>query len=450
MNSIICFPIETKVREFDGKILIITHLLQNGKSIIIGSRSGILRESYNLENSIIVLKSLDPANKEYYRKMIEKKNKLIVYNVEGGILYNNEIIDILSNYQQDIIKFIERIIVFGSKIKNIIEERATFINKERVIIAGDPRFDLLKSKYISYYSNEVKSILVKYNKFILINTSFVLGNSIVGEKMFTEYINNSQEFTDDNRKRLVNRIAIDKQLVSLFVEAIHSLALDNPKINFILRPHPSESEYIYRKYFTKIKNVIISKNGSVHNWILAAMGIIHYDCTTGIEATIAGKPTISYIPIKDESHFAWLPSYVSSKATNLKELKNQVGEIVNGNWNYSINKTQINTLSDYIDNINNMSYSVFLKMIQKLPDEVLYSIYNSSYASTLKRIKTYFVFTKNILLRKSKTNISLKKYGKISKKEIFNKIETIKKIENFKFNFEISRIGADAFFIKKK
>ena len=77
---------------------------------------------------------------------------------------------------------------------------------------------------------------------------------------------------------------------------VKELALSHPERTVILRPHPSESMVFYQQAFYQFKNVEVRRDQSVLDWIREADLVVHSNCTTGIEAVLAGRPVLNLLP----------------------------------------------------------------------------------------------------------------------------------------------------------
>jgi hypothetical protein len=64
----------------------------------------------------------------------------------------------------------------------------------------------------------------------------------------------------------------------------------------IVRPHPSESLTFYQKALSFAANIFVRREGNVLNWIRFADVVMHTNCTTGVEAVLAGRPVINFRP----------------------------------------------------------------------------------------------------------------------------------------------------------
>ena len=52
----------------------------------------------------------------------------------------------------------------------------------------------------------------------------------------------------------------------------------------------------YEHAFASFKNVVVTRDESVLPWIRAAELVVHSNCTTGIEAVLAGRPVLNLLP----------------------------------------------------------------------------------------------------------------------------------------------------------
>ena len=114
---------------------------------------------------------------------------------------------------------------------------------------------------------------MKYGKFILINSRFgnVNRNSIYQKKFDKLYFQSS--------------LKIFKKFLKL-PEKISKLY---PKMNIILRPHPSESTSKWIKKYEKKNNIFIIYKDNVIPWILSCKKIYQNRCTTALDAFFLSK-----------------------------------------------------------------------------------------------------------------------------------------------------------------
>lgn len=444
MKRSVFIQFETKVREFDGKLLLITELFLNGfDNIYLGSRGGIKTEALRSRDGIIFLKSLSKTEESFYSKLKERNFIIVLLHAEGSIYYKDNRHSIESIFPIELMKYVDYNFVMGDGIKKDIEKY--FGVQNNCIVSGEPRFDLLKFKYYPFFTDEIKKIKKKYDDYILINTSFSVANPIVGRERLKQIFLNEPTYTNETKELLIIKMDFFNDILNDYLTMIEHISTHYPKINFIVRPHPSESETIYITKFKDKQNVFISKEGNVVNWILGAKVVIHYDCTTGMETRLAGKPVISFIPKIDERVVAWLPIELSKKAKNTEDIINIIESIETGTFDYDYNnnveKIWGNTVHNVIEESSPLIVSYLLKNISGISEKFEKSRLTNNFR-IIYFAKYYYSELKRIISGKDKS-ISQKKFDSCKSKEVRMKISVLKNIQSHKNNIITRQIRPD-------
>ena len=106
-NTPIFIPFETKSREFDGKLLLISHLLNAGfKNIFLGSRGRTQKEALSHTNGLFIFKSLSVDDVPFYKLLKKRNYKIALLHVEGGIHYKDNEDSIKSTYPASIFYYV--------------------------------------------------------------------------------------------------------------------------------------------------------------------------------------------------------------------------------------------------------------------------------------------------------------------------------------------------------
>ena len=121
-------------------------------------------------------------------------------------------------------------------------------------------------------------------------------------------------------------VAEDSRKTGAFVEAITYLANKNNGFDIVLRPHPEENIEAWKTFLEGIPNVHVIKNDSITPWVNNAFAVMHNGCTTAIEATVSGKPVITYKPFNQEYTFD-IPNKLGHQAESLEELSRIVNNL---------------------------------------------------------------------------------------------------------------------------
>ena len=437
-------PYETKNREFDGKLLLISNLLNVGFSrIFFGSRVEVKKEALLRTNGIFILKSLSRKEDDFYKKLKAKGFLIALLHVEGGIHYKDNKNSILSFFDPKLLKYIDYNFVFGENIKKDIIKYCGKKFDHKIIVSGEPRFDLIKPKFKQFYDNKVFLLKKQFQEgFILINTSFSAGNPVVGKEELTKFFNNEPSYTNDTKKLLLKKINTFGNVVVDYIDAIKKIALIFPNKHIVIRPHPSESIDIYYDNLSDYKNIYITKKGNVHEWILASDCVIHYDCTTGMEALLAGKFVISYLPQFEEDIIAWLPVELSNKCYNTNELINCLANIFNGNYKTNISDSILNDWKNIVHNVEHFSGEIISNSLREVIFETvnrkidIRQNFNDSFQIVVPLLK---MIIKKVINRTDKLSISQQKFGVLSKSETSYKLNKLRKISHYNYKIKLKK-----------
>lgn len=437
----IFIPYETKTREFDGKLLLISHLLNAGFSnIYLGSRSACKKEALNWSNGIYILKSLAKEEEEFYKKLKANDFTLILLHVEGGIHYKDNKSSILSFFNPELMKYIDLNFVFGQAIKDDIKKYIGENAFNKSVVSGEPRFDLLKDKYRSFFEAEILKNKKKYGNYILINTSFGLANPIMGIEKSKEYYRSNHTITKESKDLIFEKMDFTRKVLDSFLQMIEYLTKILPHYTIIVRPHPEENISTYLTRFKNHKKVIVANHGNVMQWLLGAEFVIHYDCTTGMEAALASKTVISYLEYENEKIMAWLPVALSRKVKSNQELS----DLLSRGKKYILpHKIAQQTKQLWFNYIHNVKYSASEIIVMELTK------YLKNYSHSPKRIKEekFSIHDFKLIIKKLISPILVKsgsqlKFGNLSSLETSKKLLMISKIDELKFKFKIKKINS--------
>ncbi|MBG9588621.1 surface carbohydrate biosynthesis protein [Cytobacillus firmus] len=396
------FPIESKTRELDAKLLLSYYAIKNNYSVIIGEHTPIFHHLKILPKGIILSKGHPDGDTRKWHMANAKKFGYSLVELDEEALIIGPTYNRLGK-DDSYINILDQIYCWGKIPKEMIAQRfGSFKNK--LYITGHPRFDLLKKKFLPLYSEEMQKIKKEYGDFILVNTRF------------THY-NHFQNGFNPNAKFM-------KSNFDHFIILIKELSKNFPNLNIVVRPHIHESLEPYKNEFSHYKNVFVVHEGSVGKWIQASKVIIHNSCTTGIEALLLEKPVISYLPVNYELESKSLPNMVTPKAANILQIINFI------KYSHSNNKIgeYKKILAKYYGAMDdNYAYKNIIDLLNKIDVTEESSIMEST-------IKAFSI----------KNGIDTL----TSVEEIKNFFTKLDKIENTKTNIIIRRIAPDLFEIK--
>jgi len=374
MNKKIAIPIETKVREYDGKLWLGLNLISRGNQIIIGPTSEIKRTLDNSKPDVYISKDPGDGNGEFFDRLRSAEISAYGLDTEGAIF---ESMETYAHNKQNILNHMNAFFMWGEKPANAVRQH--YDNKTNIYVTGNPRFDLLQPELRHIYKERSEILNNKYGEYILINGNFTLSNPYSQRQIKkSEDVYGSIE--------LAKHCYADRIFHS-FMEAIYHLQSEFPETQIIIRPHPSERNATYEEAFRGYDRVHVNDSGDARDWIAGAGVTIHHDCTTGIESALMGRPVVSYRPIQKEEYESRLPQVVSREAYTREELTKYVSGYLQDDQPYEMTSKQTNVLKQYFHNIDELAAENICDVIESLEisEEKNYELLKPNLSDDIKR-----------------------------------------------------------------
>lgn len=317
--------IETKVREFDAKLLLACVAAEAGYDVVLGQQKMFLKRLGEMPRGILLNKSISPSKAKKYDHYTKLGFKLVAYDEEGLAPFNAD------EYQKrrvsvDSLKPLDYFFAWGTWQQEVIVQKAPFA-QHKVIPVGHPRMDLTRRELRAFYDDEVKRLQAQYGRFILINTNFSFYNHFKGRdfEVILREKAKAGKVVDERQHAYYMRVSEHKKaLFYEFADMVVRLHQRFPDVSIILRPHPSEDHEYWRQTLPQHARIQVVHEGSVLPWILAAEVMIHNSCTTGIEGYLLEQPVLSYRPVQAEELEIPLPNMLSEQVLTIDTLLDRV------------------------------------------------------------------------------------------------------------------------------
>lgn len=345
-NICVLLPLEVYSREIDAKLLLANKLCERGYKVILADHVHIRYMTYFFSKGVYIGKNMHlypPPYKKVIRRifgknllntwyfdLLKKRSYSTIYLEEEGAYFSAVSSGLTEKFLKD--RFSTENLRKDDYVATWGETQAFFYKKNapyknNILNTGHPRFDLYSKKYRDYYRNDAARFKGLYGEYILVNTNYTLANNQKGlNGIFTK-----SSIYDPNNKDLMLDFSgrWNEQMVrySAIVNLIFVLALKLPSKTFVVRPHPGESEETYVYIFRDVKNVLVTKEGSVGAWLRGSECLIHDGCTTGLEAALLEKKIINYNPVPLVYCNNKLLTEFGEKATTVNEVVTLVENI---------------------------------------------------------------------------------------------------------------------------
>jgi surface carbohydrate biosynthesis protein len=310
-------------RDLAGSVLAAYQLASRGASVAIVPMYEQGVDVPRLGLDTLVVNYARNANLDLMRSFAKAGLALYVLDTEGGVLAekggnsppamatyirNSGYADVLTGY-----------FFWGGRLHQAFNDNKTMPSGQ-LHLTGCPRFDFAAPRWRTLLDGERRG-------YLLVNANFPLVNSRFSSKPGAEREAMIRAGWDG---AYIDRFLADlKQVFANYLAEIGRLAAARPDRAILVRPHPFESEEVYRTALAQHSNVVVDGTGSVLDMIQNAAAIIHLNCGTAVEAVLLGKLPIQleYLNTPATAGHALLPARVSRPAMAFEELLDVVDRI---------------------------------------------------------------------------------------------------------------------------
>ena len=314
----IYIQVEVSKREWDAKLLLAMTAAARGHRVLLGHVKPFLK-TQSLPQGIILDKSLTPSRKKIIEMMRAKKNKHLFTAIdeETGILSAKFESFAKFRFSKKTIELADAIFFWGPFDYSYISENFPEYTS-KLYKTGNARLDLWRPEMKSLFSSQSQ----KPNSYFLIVSN--LGGAMAKRSYTEEWTqyqkSTSLKITEAEKEQFDRHWEYTEKMAASFKDALNALSHKFPDYNFILRPHPTESDQKWKDLLDSRENIIINSEGPISSWLRNANAIIHCGCTSAIEVALAEIPIISCVPDGIKHEVFQYPNRLGVQAQSLNVL----------------------------------------------------------------------------------------------------------------------------------
>jgi surface carbohydrate biosynthesis protein len=315
-TTTVILPVETKVREYHGKLFLALQLLRRGYPVLFGEQARLWLYSDLVDPGIYLDKSVAQTHANWSARCRAHGHRIVSLDEEGLIFFDAEMYRKL-RVDPSVFAALDSFFAWGEVHRDAVLEIDDGF-AEKIKVCGNPRFDLLRPELREVYRARANEIKSRYGKILLVNTNFALHNHFRSQadvrSMLSHYPLASEPGYMDGW------IEMHRTAHETYLEMVPQLKNRYPGHTVIIRPHPSENHFPWQELVRTCPGVHVDASGNVHEWILASETVIHFNCTTAVEAFFLGVQAIAYRPGRFPRYENHLPNALSENAFTLQEL----------------------------------------------------------------------------------------------------------------------------------
>lgn len=319
-KPLLVIPVETRVRELDAKLLLTLVALKYDFDVIVGAMGKLHYLIDLIDRGIYLDKSIARAKKEWFENCTKRGFKIAALDEEGLVYFDADTYRQLRVYPKSM-EMVDCFLAWGDDQVEVMTPSIGTLSTN-VKKTGNARFDLLRPELRPFYQNEVEELQQEYGKNILINTNFSFFNS---PERSLEDAFALCPIHEENPDFFSDWQAVQGRVMKSFLEMLPEIRSRFPDHTIIIRPHPTENMKPWQEIADTLSNTVVRREGNVVPWILASDVLVHWNCTTAIEAYLLGVPAIAYRKENSAFHEQPVPNAASFHAFNLGELLEKMG-----------------------------------------------------------------------------------------------------------------------------
>lgn len=320
--------VEISARELDSKLLLAVIAASRGHDVLISEKSAIMNgvQTGVLSPGVFHTKSLTPQKAKIGRHQVLVDRGFLITSIdeEGGLIDHGYETFAVSRYSEKTVA--QASAVFGWGVEDTETLRYVYpMYASKVYQTGSPRADLWRPRFLTYWGAPSE---MPQRPYLLVSSNMGAANNM---RPFHEAIRLERRAGYYERDPAMylgrfGRIAEDYRMTRAFIEGILALADSNDEYDIVLRPHPLENIEAWEVYLEGIPNVHVVREGSITAWVNNAFAVMHNGCTTALEATVSGKPVVTYLPFTQE-YARELPNELGVRVESLEALLHTVDQL---------------------------------------------------------------------------------------------------------------------------
>ena len=186
----------------------------------------------------------------------------------------------------------------------------------------------------------MRAIHERYGDYLLVNTNFNHVNAFFPAQNLFKPVKRPGEAPSFGKagvgmtREFAQALHDQKSAVfKAFQSLIPELARAFPHLSIIVRPHPTESQEVYRQLAAAGSRIHVTNDGNVVPWLRGAKALVHNGCTTGVEAFVMRTPAFSFRPAVNEAiddTFYVLSHGLSHQCFSAPELIDGIQQVLDG------------------------------------------------------------------------------------------------------------------------
>ena len=146
-------PVEIKVRELHGKLLLAMFAAEAGLKVIFGRQKELRKRLSSLPPGIYLDKSVAVSKERWFERFRNLGNTVLAWDEEGLVIQEEQYVK--SRFSKKSFQQVDLFFSWGQAQRDILTREVTE-DKHKILLAGNPRFDMLRPELRQFYALAAK------------------------------------------------------------------------------------------------------------------------------------------------------------------------------------------------------------------------------------------------------------------------------------------------------
>ncbi len=304
-------PVEVKARGLEGRLLLGAHAAAAGWQVIVGRKNQLNAMIDDLPRGLYFDKGIQTQVINQIRHVRTLGNTYAGIDEEGLVHEGGSAAYVKRRFSRDTLAATSAFCTWGDAQAEVMRAAEPDL-ADRLAVTGNPRVDLWRPELHALYRERIEQIRSEVGAFVLFPSNFANVIGADGPLLTERFGIVTGHYADPaERARFGAYLDLRRGILERLQVALVTLARELPPgHSLVVRPHPSEDHAFWSQLAEGEPRIVVRYDGPLTPWMLASDGVVHSNCTTGVEAAVAGVPAVAYAPL-DESAFPMLPNQVS-------------------------------------------------------------------------------------------------------------------------------------------
>jgi surface carbohydrate biosynthesis protein len=318
-------PVETRAREFDGKLLLALHAADRGWQVVLGERHALHYALPQFPRSIYFSKGFRSGNRAMFPVIAGYGHRIVALDEEALLRFSDDIFRL--KMDPVVLGCLDMVFSWGDNDAELYRHIPA-MRGIRIENTGNPRFDIMRPDLRSYFGAAIDDLRRRFGRFALLNSNFAIANHFNPDQTRFKVARD----TDADVLAILKGDAVEhkRALLNAFLAALPRLAAAAEPYTLIVRPHPSENIATWQEAARGLANVHVLHEGSVIPWLAAADVLLHNGCTSAVEATVVGTPALTFRPVRSDKFDHFLANAVSRECNDVAALAGEMRKVLAG------------------------------------------------------------------------------------------------------------------------